>query len=111
MSRRLWSDVDSYIAELLLGEDPALDAALQASADAGLPPISVSPTQGKLLHLLARMPRRAQHPGDRHAGRLQHDLAGAGAARRAAADHAGGRPKHADGRRRATSHRAGLAAW
>ncbi len=55
MSRRLWSDVDSYIAELLLGEDPALDAALQASAAAGLPPIAVSPPQGKLLHLLARI--------------------------------------------------------
>ena len=43
MSRQLWSDVDGYIAELLLGDDPALDAALQASAAAGLPPIAVSP--------------------------------------------------------------------
>ena len=55
MSRQLWSDVDGYIAELLLGDDPALDAALQASAAAGLPPIAVSPPQGKLLHLLARI--------------------------------------------------------
>jgi predicted O-methyltransferase YrrM len=35
--------------------DPALDAALADSAAAGLPAISVSPNQGKLLHLLARV--------------------------------------------------------
>ena len=33
--------------------DPALDAALEASEQAGLPSIQVSPPQGKLLHLLA----------------------------------------------------------
>ena len=50
-----WSAVDSYIAELFLPPDPALEAALASSAAAGLPAISVSPTQGKLLHLLARI--------------------------------------------------------
>lgn len=35
--------------------EPALEAALAASAAAGLPPINVAPNQGKLLHLLARM--------------------------------------------------------
>ena len=35
--------------------DPVLDAALEASAAAGLPPIHVSPNQGKLLQLLARV--------------------------------------------------------
>jgi predicted O-methyltransferase YrrM len=55
VSQRLWSDVDGYIGELLLGDDPALDAALRESAAAGLPPIAVSPPQGKLLHLLARV--------------------------------------------------------
>jgi predicted O-methyltransferase YrrM len=55
MSRELWSEVDEYIGELLVGEDPALDAALRASAAAGLPSIAVSAPQGKLLHLLARM--------------------------------------------------------
>src|SRR5207245_5013178 len=44
-----------YIAERALAPDPALDAALRASAEAGLPPIAVSPPQGKLLHLLARV--------------------------------------------------------
>src|ERR1051326_2709700 len=49
-----WTAVDSYITELFLPSDPALEAALASSAAAGLPAISVSPTQGKLLHLLAR---------------------------------------------------------
>jgi predicted O-methyltransferase YrrM len=49
-----WSAVDSYITELFLAPDPALEAALASSAAAGLPAISVSPTQGKLLHLLGR---------------------------------------------------------
>jgi predicted O-methyltransferase YrrM len=55
MSQELWSEVDRYVAERLLGEDPVLDAALSDSAAAGLPAIAVSPPQGKLLHLLARM--------------------------------------------------------
>ena len=54
MSERIWSEVDSFVGAQLVGPDPALDAALRASADAGLPPIAVSPSQGKLLHLLAR---------------------------------------------------------
>jgi predicted O-methyltransferase YrrM len=55
MSRQQWTEVDSHIGELLVGPDPALDAAVQASAAAGLPPIALSPPQGKLLHLLARI--------------------------------------------------------
>jgi predicted O-methyltransferase YrrM len=54
MSEDTWSVVDEYVAEQLIGEDAALDAALAASAEAGLPAIAVSPPQGKLLHLLAR---------------------------------------------------------
>jgi predicted O-methyltransferase YrrM len=50
-----WSAVDRYFADLLVSPDPALEAALQASAAAGLPSIHVSPSQGKLLQLLARM--------------------------------------------------------
>lgn len=49
-----WSAVDRYLAGKLLGDDPALDAALTANAEEGLPAIDVSPIQGKLLHLLAR---------------------------------------------------------
>jgi predicted O-methyltransferase YrrM len=50
-----WTAVDSYIADLFLAPDPALEAALASSAAAGLPTINVSPTQGKLLHVLARV--------------------------------------------------------
>lgn len=50
-----WSAVDNYIADLFLPPDAVLDAALASSAAAGLPAISVSPAQGKLLHLLARI--------------------------------------------------------
>jgi predicted O-methyltransferase YrrM len=50
-----WSAVDAYIGDHLLGEDAALDAALAANAAAGLPAIDVSPAQGKMLHLLARV--------------------------------------------------------
>src|ERR1700756_713431 len=50
-----WSAVDSYITDLFLPRDPALEAALVSSVAAGLPAISVSPTQGKLLQLLARI--------------------------------------------------------
>jgi predicted O-methyltransferase YrrM len=55
MTQEQWTAVDRYLTDQLLPPDPALDAALQASVAAGLPPINVSPTQGKLLHLLARM--------------------------------------------------------
>lgn len=50
-----WERVDAYITGRLLPPDPALDAALAANAAAGLPGIDVSPAQGKLLHILARM--------------------------------------------------------
>jgi predicted O-methyltransferase YrrM len=49
-----WTAVDRYIADLFVGSDPALDAALEASNAAGLPAINVSPNQGKLLMLMAR---------------------------------------------------------
>ena len=54
MSDRNWADVDRIVEQQLIGEDRALDAALAANAAAGLPPIAVTPSQGKLLHLLAR---------------------------------------------------------
>jgi predicted O-methyltransferase YrrM len=54
MSQEQWNAVDRYIADLLVGADPALEAALESSSAAGLPAISVSPPQGKLLHILAR---------------------------------------------------------
>ncbi len=53
----LWTAVDEFLANSLLASDPLLDAALEASAAAGLPSIQVSPCQGKLLHLLAQVHR------------------------------------------------------
>jgi predicted O-methyltransferase YrrM len=53
LSQGRWTAVDDYIDAALIPPDPVLEAALQASADAGLPDISVSPAQGKMLHLLA----------------------------------------------------------
>jgi predicted O-methyltransferase YrrM len=55
MSQDQWTAVDRYLTDLLVRPDPALEAALRDSAAAGLPAISVSPNQGKLLHLLARL--------------------------------------------------------
>ena len=49
-----YSDVDTYLVETLLDDDPALAGALAANRAAGLPAIDVSPPQGKLLNLLAR---------------------------------------------------------
>jgi predicted O-methyltransferase YrrM len=50
-----WTAIDRYLTEVIVQPDDALDAALAASAAAGLPNISVSPNQGKLLHLIARI--------------------------------------------------------
>ncbi|MDQ1692658.1 MAG: hypothetical protein QOH85_193 [Acidobacteriaceae bacterium] len=57
MNQELWSAVDRYLVEQLIPADPVLESARQANAAAGLPAIDVSPVQGKLLHLLARMQR------------------------------------------------------
>jgi predicted O-methyltransferase YrrM len=55
MDRRKWSAVDAYIVDTIATSDFALDAALAANTAAGLPAIDVTPPQGKLLHLLARL--------------------------------------------------------
>jgi predicted O-methyltransferase YrrM len=55
MSQEIWSAVDAYMTGQLLPADPALEEAIKSSAAAGLPSIAVSPAQGKLLYLLARM--------------------------------------------------------
>ncbi|HEV2811003.1 MAG TPA: O-methyltransferase [Acidimicrobiales bacterium] len=54
MSEDHWTAVDGYLSGLFIAPDPVLEAALRASAEAGLPPIQVSALQGKLLGLLAR---------------------------------------------------------
>jgi predicted O-methyltransferase YrrM len=48
-----WDRVDDYLGGKLLGTDATLDATLAATTAAGLPAISVSPLQGRLLELIA----------------------------------------------------------
>jgi predicted O-methyltransferase YrrM len=55
MDQNRWTAVDAYLTDLLVPPDPTLDAVLEASEAAGLPSHNVSPTQGKLLMLLARL--------------------------------------------------------
>jgi len=57
MTQDIWTAVDDYITSSVVGHDPVLEGALERSAAAGLPAISVSPPQGKLLFLLARAMR------------------------------------------------------
>jgi caffeoyl-CoA O-methyltransferase len=47
--------IDSYIEGLFGEQDEALERALEDSRRAGLPEIQVSPNEGKLLYLLAKM--------------------------------------------------------
>jgi predicted O-methyltransferase YrrM len=55
MGHERWAAVDEYVSGLLAPHAQALDAALAAAEAAGLPPIQVSPPQGKLLYMLAQM--------------------------------------------------------
>lgn len=55
MSQNQWTAVDDYLTRLFVPSDSVLNAALQTSNEAGLPPINVSPTQGKLLYILAQV--------------------------------------------------------
>jgi len=55
MAEDLWCAVDDYIAQTLVKTDGVLDTALAKSQAAGLPAINVSPSHGRLLHILARL--------------------------------------------------------
>jgi len=55
MSQDIWNAVDTFIVDTVVGRDAVLEGALEAASVAGLPAISVSPAQGKLLYLLARL--------------------------------------------------------
>jgi len=57
MAEPLWTDVERYVNDLVVRPDAVLDAALEAASAAGLPAISVSAGEGKLLYLLARIRR------------------------------------------------------
>jgi predicted O-methyltransferase YrrM len=55
MAEDQWTEVDRYFSDKLLPSDPSLESALETSVAAGLPAISVSPNQGKLLQILAQL--------------------------------------------------------
>jgi predicted O-methyltransferase YrrM len=55
-----WTAVDDYVTSLVVNQDAALVNALGASQAANLPSINVTPPQGKLLHLLARIHHAAR---------------------------------------------------
>jgi predicted O-methyltransferase YrrM len=55
MDQDTFSAVDQFVGETLVAHDEALQSALDAAGAAGLPSIQVSPPQGKLLQLLARL--------------------------------------------------------
>lgn len=51
----LAQQVDAYIERLFIPRDGALEHSLRDAEQAGLPAINVSPNQGKLLYLVARL--------------------------------------------------------
>ncbi len=53
MDQDIWTQVDNYLAGCLVPADSALELAQAAATAADMPAISVSPTQGKLLQVLA----------------------------------------------------------
>lgn len=55
MSEASWTAVDDYVSSQLLKADAALADALLNNSENNLPPIDVSPVQGKMLMLLAQM--------------------------------------------------------
>jgi predicted O-methyltransferase YrrM len=55
MSKELWTNVEHYLVESLIPSDGVLQETLLANAAANLPAIDVSPNQGKMLNLLARI--------------------------------------------------------
>ncbi|MHB8635921.1 MAG: O-methyltransferase [Fimbriimonadaceae bacterium] len=50
-----WVTVENYFVKHLLAGDPPLGEVLAANKAADLPAIDVAPTEGKFLHLMARM--------------------------------------------------------
>ena len=55
MNEKLWSEVDSYIVDKLLPDDPVMARVLEANRKGKLPAIDVSAAQGRFLELLVRI--------------------------------------------------------
>ena len=54
VSPSLYQQVEDYIEDLFVPSDPALEATLSSTAEAGMPQIQISPGQGKFLYLMAK---------------------------------------------------------
>ncbi len=54
MNQDIWNAVDSYYEDLMVRPDPRFNKIIKASNEAGLPPISITSSLGKLLELLVR---------------------------------------------------------
>ena len=54
MNQEIWTAVDSYYEDLMIRPDPRFNKIIEASNEAGLPPISITSNLGKLLELLVR---------------------------------------------------------
>jgi predicted O-methyltransferase YrrM len=55
MNKKLFEKVDQYINNLLVDQDDVLMATEASILEANIPAISISPNQGKFLHVLARL--------------------------------------------------------
>jgi predicted O-methyltransferase YrrM len=55
VDQETFAAVDAFVEETLVTHDEALQGALDAAEEAGLPQIQVSPPQGRLLQILARL--------------------------------------------------------
>jgi caffeoyl-CoA O-methyltransferase len=55
MDNTIFSSVDNYISSLLITPDAALTKTEASIESENIPPISVSPNQGKFLHILAKL--------------------------------------------------------
>ena len=100
MAKRHWTPIDRYLTDLLVAPDPALDDGARGQRGGRAAGHQRLAEPGQAAPPAGPGHRRAQHPGDRHARRLQHHLAGAGAAARRPADHPRGRRPPRRGRPR-----------
>lgn len=57
MDNEIFESVDKYICDFFVTQDEALLAAERSLKEADMPPISISPNQGKFLHMMALLCR------------------------------------------------------
>ena len=55
MNQQLFESIDQYISQLFHDEDECLKATEKSIIESGIPQISISPNQGKFLHILAKL--------------------------------------------------------